>query len=98
MNIFFICFVKRVVHLYDSLNKTIYDSRFDIFKLLQCTYGKLLSVYTDKKSPSLRVIQALRDEAHRFGITHHRDRRSKSQTVSELDSIATRHRIRALDI
>ena len=40
-----------------------------------------------KKSPSLRVIQALRDEAHRFGITHHRDRRSKSQTVSELDSI-----------
>ncbi len=33
------------------------------------------------------MIQALRDEAHRFGITHHRDRRSKSQTVSELDGI-----------
>ncbi len=49
--------------------------------------GDTLPLYLDKKSPSLRVIQALRDEAHRFGITHHRDRRSKSQTVSELDSI-----------
>ena len=33
------------------------------------------------------MIQALRDEAHRFGITHHRLRRSKSQTKSRLDSI-----------
>ncbi len=49
--------------------------------------GDTLPLYLDKKSPSLRVIQALRDEAHRFGITHHRDRRSKSQTISELDSI-----------
>jgi len=46
-----------------------------------------LPLYLDKTSPSLRVIQALRDEAHRFGITHHRDRRSKSQTVSALDNI-----------
>lgn len=49
--------------------------------------GDTLPLYLDKKSPSLRVIQALRDEAHRFGITHHRDRRSKSQTVSQLDGI-----------
>lgn len=49
--------------------------------------GDTLPLYLDKKSPSLRVIQALRDEAHRFGITHHRDRRSKSQTVSRLDGI-----------
>ncbi len=49
--------------------------------------GDTLPLYLDKKSPSLRVIQALRDEAHRFGITHHRNRRSKSQTISELDSI-----------
>lgn len=49
--------------------------------------GDTLPLYLDKKSPSLRVIQALRDEAHRFGITHHRDRRSKSQIVSELDVI-----------
>lgn len=39
--------------------------------------GDSLPLYIDKTSPSLRVIQALRDEAHRFGITHHRDRRSK---------------------
>lgn len=49
--------------------------------------GDTLPLYLDKKSPSLRVIQALRDEAHRFGITHHRNKRSKSQTVSELDGI-----------
>lgn len=49
--------------------------------------GDSLPLYIDKKSPSLRVIQHMRDEAHRFGITHHRDRRSKGQVVSELDSI-----------
>ena len=49
--------------------------------------GDQLPLYIDKKSPSLRVIQALRDEAHRFGITHHRLRRSKGQTKSELDNI-----------
>ena len=49
--------------------------------------GDSLPLYIDKKSQSLRVIQALRDEAHRFGITHHRNRRSKSQVVSELDTI-----------
>lgn len=49
--------------------------------------GDSLPLYIDKKSESLRVIQALRDEAHRFGITHHRNRRSKGHTVSELDSI-----------
>ncbi len=49
--------------------------------------GDTLPLYIDKKSPSLRVIQHLRDEAHRFGITHHRLRRSKGQVVSELDGI-----------
>ena len=49
--------------------------------------GDTLPLYIDKKSQSLRVIQHLRDEAHRFGITHHRDRRSKGQVKSELDSI-----------
>ena len=33
------------------------------------------------------MVQHMRDEAHRFGITHHRNRRSKTQTVSALDSI-----------
>lgn len=49
--------------------------------------GDSLPLYIDKKSQSLRVIQALRDEAHRFGITHHRNKRSKSQIVSELNEI-----------
>ena len=49
--------------------------------------GDSLPLYIDKKSRSLRVIQALRDEAHRFGITHHRLRRSKTQVASKLDTI-----------
>lgn len=49
--------------------------------------GDSVPLYIDKNSESLRVIQHLRDEAHRFGITHHRNRRSKSQTISILDSI-----------
>lgn len=60
-----------------------------IAKRLEGIYylGDTLPLYLDKTSPSLRVIQALRDEAHRFGITHHRDRRSKGQIASELDNI-----------
>ena len=49
--------------------------------------GDSVPLYIDKNSESLRVVQHLRDEAHRFGITHHRNRRSKGQTVSALDSI-----------
>lgn len=49
--------------------------------------GDSIPLYIDKSSETLRVIQHLRDEAHRFGITHHRDRRSKAQLVSELDDI-----------
>ena len=49
--------------------------------------GDSVPLYIDKNSESLRVIQHLRDEYHRFGITHHRNRRSKAQTVSRLDGI-----------
>ncbi len=49
--------------------------------------GDSIPLYIDKNSESLKVIQHLRDEAHRFGITHHRNRRSKGQTVSALDGI-----------
>lgn len=45
-------------------------------------------LYLDKNSETLRIIQQLRDEAHRFGITHHRKRRSKNQIASELDEIS----------
>ena len=44
-------------------------------------------LYIDKNSESLKVIQHMRDEAHRFGITHHRKKRSKAQVLSELDNI-----------
>lgn len=49
--------------------------------------GDTAPLYIDKSSESLRLIQHLRDEAHRFGITHHRNKRSKSQVMSALDSI-----------
>lgn len=47
-----------------------------------------IPLYLDKNSESLRLIQQMRDEAHRFGITHHRNRRSKKQVESALDKIA----------
>jgi excinuclease ABC subunit C len=46
-----------------------------------------LPIYIDKKSETLKVIQQMRDEAHRFGITHHRNKRSKGSLNSELDGI-----------
>lgn len=49
--------------------------------------GDSLPLYIDKRSESLKVIQHLRNEAHRFGITHHRNKRSKSAIQSELLNI-----------
>ncbi len=49
--------------------------------------GDSLPIYIDKKSESLRVIQYLRNEAHRFGITHHRNKRSKASLISEITQI-----------
>ena len=49
--------------------------------------GDQFPIYIDKRSESLKLIQFLRNEAHRFGITHHRNRRSKAMIISELDSI-----------
>ena len=45
-----------------------------------------LPIYIDKKSESLKLIQRCRDEAHRFGITHHRNRRSQNFLISSLES------------
>lgn len=49
--------------------------------------GDSVPIYISKSSQSLRVIQHLRDEAHRFGITFHRDKRSKTFITSELTTI-----------
>lgn len=46
-----------------------------------------IPLYLDKKSESLKVIQQLRNEAHRFGITHHRNKRSKAAISSSLEQI-----------
>ena len=49
----------------------------------------VVPLYLDKKSESLKIIQFLRNEAHRFGITFHRNKRSKSAIQSELEQIPT---------
>lgn len=49
--------------------------------------GDSLPLYLDKKSETLKIIQHLRDEAHRFGITHHRNKRSKEAVKSVLTEI-----------
>jgi excinuclease ABC subunit C len=46
-----------------------------------------IPLFVDKKSETQRIIQHLRDEAHRFGIMHHRQRRDKSMTQTELTCI-----------
>ncbi|HLS96709.1 excinuclease ABC subunit C [Sphingobacterium allocomposti] len=49
--------------------------------------GDQYPLYLDKKSETLKIIQHLRDEAHRFGITFHRHQRSRKTFVSELENI-----------
>lgn len=49
--------------------------------------GDPYPLFLDKNSTSLKLIMHLRDEAHRFGITHHRGKRSKSQITSTLEDI-----------
>ena len=46
-----------------------------------------LPLYIDKKSETLKILQRLRDEAHRFGITHHRKKRDKATLKTELTTI-----------
>ena len=47
--------------------------------------GDQFPIYLDKRSESLKVIQFMRNEAHRFGISHHRNKRSSEAIKSELD-------------
>lgn len=49
--------------------------------------GDSVPIYLDKNSYSLKLIQQIRDEAHRFGINFHRDKRSSEMTKSGLDEI-----------
>jgi len=49
--------------------------------------GDPFPLYLDKRGESLKIIQQIRDEAHRFGITHHRQKRSKAIIKTELNNI-----------
>ena len=49
--------------------------------------GDSVPIYIDKRSESLKVIQHMRNEAHRFGIAHHRDKRSKNALGTSLTEI-----------
>ncbi|WP_372917637.1 excinuclease ABC subunit UvrC [Salegentibacter sp.] len=50
--------------------------------------GDSIPLYLDKKSETLKIIQQLRNEAHRFGITFHRNKRSKAALNTELEEIS----------
>jgi excinuclease ABC subunit C len=54
----------------------------DIYKI-----GEPVPIFIDKKSESQKLLQRIRDEVHRYGITHHRKRRSKKSIHSELDDV-----------
>ena len=49
--------------------------------------GDSVPLYLDKKSETLKIIQHLRNEAHRFGITFHRDKRSKAAIQTSIETI-----------
>jgi excinuclease ABC subunit C len=73
----------------DELNLRGKIAIIGIAKRLEELYypGDSVPLYLDKKSETLKIIQQLRNEAHRFGITHHRDKRSKSALQNSLESI-----------
>ena len=73
----------RSIHLYGKI------AIIGIAKRLEEIYfpNDSVPIYLDKTSESLKIIQQLRDEAHRFGITHHRKRLEKGTIKSELTEI-----------
>lgn len=77
------------IEVLDSLGLRHQIAMIGIAKSLNEIYfpGDSLPLYIDKNSETLKVVQRLRDEAHRFGIVHHRNKRSKGQVASALDSI-----------
>jgi excinuclease ABC subunit C len=75
-----------------SLKKLGIDKRVTVIgiaKRLEELYypGDSLPLYLDKKSETLKIIQQLRDEAHRFGITFHRKKRDQGTLKTELEQI-----------
>ena len=81
--------LSSAVKVFDKLNLRGKIALIGIAKKLEEIYfpGDSIPVYINKNTETLKVIQHLRDEAHRFGITFHRDKRSKAFISSELNSI-----------
>jgi len=81
--------LSSAVNALDALNLTGKIAIIGIAKRLEEIFfpDDPVPLYLDKRSESLRVIQHLRNEAHRFGIEHHRNKRSKASLSSELTQI-----------
>lgn len=81
--------LSAAVEALDSLQLRHIIPVIGIAKRLEEIYfpGDTLPLYIDKRSESLKLIQRMRDEAHRFGIKHHRNKRSKNLIKSELTEI-----------
>ncbi len=81
--------LSSAVTALEKLNLRGRISVIGIAKRLEEIYfpGDSVPIYINKNSETLKIIQQLRDEAHRFGITFHRQKRSKSFISSELNSI-----------
>jgi excinuclease ABC subunit C len=82
----------QLSHAIESLEKLGIGDKVAIIgiaKRLEEIYFKNdpVPMYIDKKSPALKLIQQLRDEAHRFGLSFHRQMRSKDMINSSLDHI-----------
>lgn len=81
--------LNAAVKSLEKLNLTKKIAIISIAKRLEEIYlpGDSLPLYLDKRSESLKLIQQLRDEAHRFSIFHHRNQRSKMSLKTSLDDI-----------
>ena len=81
--------LNSAVKSLEKLNLRGKISIIGIAKRLEEIYfpGDSVPLYLDKRSESLRLVQQLRDEAHRFGITHHRKQRDKDSLGTSLDII-----------
>lgn len=81
--------LSAALHSLETLGLRGKMSIIGIAKKLEEIYypGDSLPLYLDKKGETLKVLQHIRDEAHRFGITHHRNKRSKGTIKTELTEI-----------
>ena len=82
--------VSAAVHSLDLLGLNGKIAIIGVAKRLEEIFfpGDTTPLYLDKRSESLRLIQQLRDEAHRFGVAFHRDKRSQAMIATELQNIA----------